>query len=92
MRFGGKINHGVKLVLGHERVHLIGARDVGFEKLVAFAMFFDHAVEIGEIARVSEDVNIGHVRWLVMLQNIPNKVAPDESAATGYQNVHCSAY
>jgi hypothetical protein len=27
-----------------------------------------------------------------MLQNIPNKVAPDETAATGYQNAHRSAY
>jgi hypothetical protein len=27
-----------------------------------------------------------------MLQNIPNKVAPDESAATGHENAHCSAY
>jgi hypothetical protein len=26
-----------------------------------------------------------------MLQNIPNKVAPDESAATGHENAH-SAY
>jgi hypothetical protein len=27
-----------------------------------------------------------------MLQNIPNKIAPDESAATGYENAHRSAY
>jgi hypothetical protein len=27
-----------------------------------------------------------------MLQDIPNKVAPDESAATGNENAHCSAY
>jgi hypothetical protein len=27
-----------------------------------------------------------------MLQDIPNKVAPDESAATGHENAHCSAY
>ena len=59
MLFAGKINHGVKLVLGHERVHLISVRDVGFEKLVAFAMFLDHAVEIGQIARISEHVNVG---------------------------------
>jgi hypothetical protein len=55
------------LMLGHERVHLIGVRDIGFEKLVAFAMFFDHAIQIGEVARVSEDVDVGHVRGLVML-------------------------
>jgi hypothetical protein len=27
-----------------------------------------------------------------MLQNIANKVAPDESAATGYKDAHGSAY
>jgi hypothetical protein len=27
-----------------------------------------------------------------MLQNIPNKVAPDESAATGDEDAHGSAY
>jgi hypothetical protein len=27
-----------------------------------------------------------------MLQNIPNKVAPDESTATGYKDAHGSAY
>jgi hypothetical protein len=25
-------------VLGHERIHLVGIRDIGFEKLVALAM------------------------------------------------------
>ena len=92
MRFGREIDNRIKLMLGHERVHLIGIGDIGFEKLVAFAMFLDHAVQIGEVARVSEHIDVGHVRRLVMLQNIPNKIAPDESAATGYKNAHGSAY
>jgi hypothetical protein len=92
MRFGREINDRIKLMLGHERVHLISVRDIGFEKLVAFAMFFDYAIQIGEVARVSEDINVCHVRGLVMLQNIPNKVAPDESTATGYEDAHGSAY
>jgi hypothetical protein len=92
MRFGGEINHRVKLMFGHKRVHPIGVCDVGFEKFVAFAMFLDHAIEIGEIARVSEHIDVGQVRRLVMLQNIPNKVAPDEAAATSYENAHRSAY
>ena len=79
-------------MFGHQSVHLIGVSDIGFEKFVMLAMFFDHAVEIGEIARVSEHIDVGHVRRLVMLQNIANKVAPDESAATGYKDAHGSAY
>ena len=55
-------------------------------------MFLDHAIEIGEIACVSEHIHVGHERRLVMLQNISNKVAPDESAATGYKDAHGSAY
>ena len=92
MGFSGEIDDSVELVLRHERVHLIGVRDIGFEKLVAFAMFFDHAIEIGEVACVSEHIDVGHVRGLVMLQNIPNKVAPNESAAAGYKDAHGSAY
>src|SRR5262249_943690 len=91
-RVSGEIDGRIELMLGHKRVHLIGVRDIGFEKLVAFAMFFDHAIEIGEVARVSEHIDVGHVRGLVMLQNIPNKVSPDESAATGYKDEHGRAY
>ena len=79
-------------MLGHQCVHLVGICNVGFEKFVTLAMFFDHAVEIGGIARVSEHIHVGHKRRLVMLQNIPNKVAPDESTATGYKDAHGSAY
>jgi hypothetical protein len=55
-------------------------------------MFLDYAVKVGEITRVSEHVDVGHIRGLVMFQNIPNKVAPDEATATGYQDAHRSAY
>ena len=92
MRFGGEVDDGVKLVLGHERVHLVWVGDVGFEKLVAFAMFLDHAIEVGEVTGVSEHVHVRHERRFVMLQNVANKIAPDESAAAGHQNAHRSAY
>ncbi len=92
MRFSGKVNYGVKLMLGHERVHLVGIGNIGFEKFVAFAMFLDHAIKIGEITGVSERVDVGHAGRLVMLQNMPNKIAPDETAAARYENAHCSAY
>ena len=92
MRFSREIDDRIKLMLRHERIHLIGICNIGFEKLVAFAMFLDHAIQIGEIARVSEHIDVGQVRRLVMLQNIPNKVAPDESTATGYKDAHGSAY
>lgn len=92
MRFGREIDDGVKLMLGHERVHLVGVGDIGFEKFVAFAMFLDHAVEIGEVPGISQDVDVGDGGGFVMLQNIPNKIAPDEPAAARYQNAHRSAY
>jgi hypothetical protein len=79
-------------MLGHQGIHLVGICDIGFEKFVTLAMFFDHAIEIGEIACVSEHIHVGHKRGLVMLQNIPNKIAPDESAATCYKDAHGSAY
>ena len=67
MRFGGKINNGVKGVLGRERVHLIDICNIGFEKFVTLAMFISDAVEIGQISGVGEDVNVTHRCRLVML-------------------------
>ena len=52
VRFGREIDNGVELMLEHERVHGVGIRNVGFEKFVTFAMFIDHAVEIGEVAGI----------------------------------------
>ena len=92
VRFGCEIDYCIELMLRHQCVHLIGVCDIGFEKLVAFAMFFDHAVQIGDVAGISKHIDVGHVRGLVMLQNISNKVAPDESTATGYKDAHGSAY
>ncbi len=90
VRLGREIDDGKKLVLKHECVHRVGIGDVGFEKFVALAMFLDHAIEISQIAGVSEHIDVGHKRRLVMLQNVTNKIAPDESAATGHENAHAA--
>ena len=92
MRFCREIDYRIKLVLGHQCVHQVRIGDIGFEKFVTFAMFFDHALETGNITGISEHIDISDVCGLVMLQNIPNKVAPNESAATGDKDAHGSAY
>jgi hypothetical protein len=91
VRFGREIDHGIKLVIGHERVHLIGVGDVALEKFVTLAVLLHHAVEVREIPRVSQSIDICYVRRLVMLQNVTNKVAPDEATAAGNKNAHASA-
>jgi hypothetical protein len=88
VRFCRKIDDGIKPMLGHQCVHQIGVGDIGFEKFVTLAMFFDHAIKVGDVTGISEHIDISDVCRLVMLQNIPNKVAPDESAATGDQYTH----
>ena len=92
MRFCREIDDRIKLMLGHQCVHQVRVGDIGFEKFVTFAMFFDHAFKIGDVTGISEHIDISDVCGLVMLQNIPNKVAPDESAATGDKDAHGSAY
>src|SRR5262247_3230790 len=92
MRFCREIDPCIEPVIGHQRVHEVGIGDIGFEKFVTLAMFFDHAIEIGDVTGISEHIDISDVCGLVMLQNIPNKVAPDESAATGNKDAHGSAY
>ena len=77
-------------MLGHERIHLVGVGDIGLEKLVTVAMFLAHTIEIGEVAGVGQDIHVADRGRLVMLQNVANKVAPDESTATGDENAHCA--
>jgi hypothetical protein len=92
MRFCREIDHRIELVLGHQCVHQVRIGNIGFEKFVTLAMFFDHAFKIGDVTSISEHIDISDVCGLVMFQNIPNKVAPDESAATGDKDAHGSAY
>src|SRR5947208_16546287 len=73
VRFSREIDDRIELMLGHKRVHLVGVCDIGFEKLVALAMLFDHAIESGEVARVSEHVDLSYVCGLVMLPSIRKK-------------------
>ena len=84
VRFGREIDHGVKRMLRHQCIHLVGVCDISFEKLVTVAMFLRKTIKISEIAGVGQDINIRDRGRLVMLQNVANKVAPDESTATGY--------
>ena len=81
MRFGGEINNGVELVLGHELIHLIGIGNVGLEEFVTIAVLLGHAFEVGEVAGVGQDIDIREVSRLVMSQNVANKVAANETAA-----------
>ena len=81
MGFSREIDDGVKLVLGHELIHLIGIGDVGLEEFVAIAVRLGQTVEIGKVAGVGQDINIRDVSRLVMFQNVANKVAANETAA-----------
>ena len=92
VRFGGEIDHGIKRMLDHELIHQVNIRDVGLEEFVTIAILLRDAIQVREVPGVSQYVHIGYRRRLVMLQNITNKVAPDETTATRYKNAHCSAY
>jgi len=84
MGFGREIDDGVKLVLGHELIHLVGIGNVSLEKFVAIAMRLGQTVEIGKVASVGQGINIRDVSRLVMFQNVANKVAANETAAARY--------
>jgi len=92
MRFGREIDNGVKLMFGHELIHLVGIGNISLEEFVAIAMCLGHALEVGEVAGVGQDIDISDVGRLVMFQNVANKVAANETAAARYQNAHRFAY
>ena len=81
MGLGREIDNGVKLMLGHELIHLVGIGNVSLEEFVAIAMRLDQTVEVGKVAGVGQHINIGDVSRLVMFQNVANKVAANETAA-----------
>ena len=81
MGLGREIDNGVKLMLGHELIHLVGIGNVSLEEFVAIAVRFGHTVEVGQVAGVGQDVDIRDVSRLVMFQNVANKVAANETAA-----------
>jgi hypothetical protein len=84
MGFGREINNGVKWMLGHELIHLVGIGNVSLEELVAIAVRLSQTVEVGKVAGVGQDINIRDVSRLVMFQNVANKVAANETAAARY--------
>jgi hypothetical protein len=67
VRFRGEIHHRVKGVLGHERIHLIGICNIGFEKFVSLAMFLGYTFQIGKIPGIGEHVDVADRSGLVML-------------------------
>ena len=81
MGLGREIDNGVKLVLGHELIHLVGIGNVSLEEFVAIAERLGQTVEVGKVAGVGQDINIRDVSRLVMFQNVANKVAANETAA-----------
>lgn len=81
MGLGREIDNGVKPMLRHELIHLVGIGNVGLEEFVAIAVRLGQTVEIGKVASVGQDVNIRDVSRLVMFQNVANKVAANETAA-----------
>jgi hypothetical protein len=92
MRFGRKINDGIELVFGAERVHLVGVGNISLKEFIAVAVLLRHALEIRKVARVSQRIDIRDVGRLVMSQNVANKVAAYETTAARHQNAHRSAY
>ena len=81
MGLGREIDNGVKLMLGHELIHLVGIGNVSLEEFVVVAVRLGQTVEIGKVASVGQDINIRDVSRLVMFQNVANKVAANETAA-----------
>ena len=84
MGFGREIDNGVKLVLGHELIHLVGIGNVSLEEFVAIAARFRYTVEVSKVAGIGQYVDIRDVSRLVMFQNVANKVAANETAAARY--------
>ncbi len=81
--FGGEIDDGEEVMLGHQLVHEVGVGDIGVEELVALAVLGGQAGDVGDVAGVGEGVDVRDELGVVMLEDVADEVAADEAAAAG---------
>ena len=83
MRLGRKIHHRAGLVLGQQSSHQLRVTDVPLHKDMARIPL--HTVQIVQIARISELVEVDH-GLTGGSEPVKDKVGANETRAAGYQN------
>ena len=74
-------NLGGKPIINGPNLGRLGTREPDVYGTATIAVLLGHALEVGEVAGVGQDINIRDVSRLVMFQNVANKVAANETAA-----------
>ncbi len=84
VRLGREVDHGV--VPGDESAGQVGVEDVAVHELAAARA--DGEFQVGEVARVGEGVEHGHVLHVIPSQQAVHEVRADEPGSAGDQNFH----
>ena len=85
MGFGGKVDDAVNLLVLHQLVEGVKVADVHLDELIVRLVLY--VLEIGQVAGVSEFVEVDDVVFGVFVDKEAHHVRSDESRASCYQNV-----
>ena len=81
MGLGRKIEDGVHLP--NEVAHQGGVTNIAVNEVITRIRF--QPGEVVQIPGVSEEIQVDHLDVLVLLEEVPHQIGPDESGATGHE-------
>ncbi len=84
MAFGGEVDDAGYLLVLHQLVHLFEVTDVSLDKFVVRLVFY--VFESGEVAGVSELVDVDDVVVGIFVDEESYNVGADEAGAASYYN------
>src|SRR5688572_1049488 len=87
MRLRGKMHHNLDAI--HRALDRRRVSDVAMDKDVMISI---KASDVLSVASVGKRVEVGDFVVRMIGEPIPNKVRSDESGASGYEQVHMSAF
>ena len=79
----GRVVHD-RVVARHDPVEQLGVADVAMHEL---APVLGKARDVLDVARISQSVQHGHVHVRVMVDHVMHEIRPDETTATGHDDV-----
>ncbi|MBT9141503.1 MAG: hypothetical protein DDT30_02095 [Dehalococcoidia bacterium] len=89
MGFSSEVNYYIK-DLTQQLINEFPIGNIAFDEVIARVTF--DTPQVLQIPGVGELVQVGHFPIGVLTQYVTDKVAPDKSSPTGYQNLHLSSF
>ena len=87
MRLGGEMHHRIKGFFGKQLLQEAAVLDCSMDELMSYCWVWGKILKIGEITSVRQSIKVYNTPGGSLGKNMANKVSPNKSGATGYQEV-----